>query len=52
MGWNHSKYEALLEFFKFYRDHPDGYSAKSIGRNCAEFHEILSNHEFDKERRQ
>ncbi len=46
MTWTVSKREALAAFMKYYRDHRDGYTARSIGTFAAQFHEIISSRTF------
>lgn len=46
MGWNESKHRALVAFFTFYRDQPEGYSPESVGTFMAQAHRILNTREY------
>ena len=46
MTWTVQKREALAAFMKYYRDHKDGYTARSIGTYAAQFHEVISSRVF------
>lgn len=50
MAWNAEKQKALDAFFKFYRDHPDGYTAESLGTYMAHVHVTLNTHSLEEKR--